>query len=70
MGSLLHDLSGGISFGGTGNLAGVQALMRAVGQSQGNVSQAASLLGITRPTFYALVKKYKLDIAQAGPRSD
>jgi two-component system NtrC family response regulator len=44
--------------------AEVQALLRALAQSQGNVSQAASLLGITRPTFYALVKKYKLDMGQ------
>jgi len=43
-----------------------QALLRALGQTRGNVSQAASLLGITRPTFYAMVKKYKLDIDQAG----
>ncbi len=40
------------------------ALLRALGQARGNVSQAASLLGITRPTFYALAKKYKLDIGQ------
>lgn len=39
-----------------------RALMRAYRHCGGNVSQAAELLGITRPTFYALVKKYKLDI--------
>ncbi|MGA7800610.1 MAG: PEP-CTERM-box response regulator transcription factor [Gammaproteobacteria bacterium] len=38
-----------------------QALRRAVNQVNGNVSQAAELLGITRPTFYALVNKYKLE---------
>jgi two-component system NtrC family response regulator len=43
-----------------------QAMMRALGQAQGNVSQAAILLGITRPTFYALAKKYKLDFGQTG----
>ncbi len=43
-----------------------QALMRAFAQARGNVSQAANLLGITRPTFYALAKKYKLDIGQTG----
>jgi len=42
------------------------ALLRALSHSGGNVSQAAQLLGITRPTFYALVKRYKLDIGQAG----
>jgi len=43
-----------------------QALLRALGQARGNVSHAANLLGITRPTFYALAKKYKLDISQTG----
>jgi two-component system NtrC family response regulator len=53
------------------NLRGVrvqaesQALLQALAHADGNVSQAAKLLGITRPTFYALVKKYKLDIGQA-----
>ena len=37
-----------------------QAVLRALGYAKGNVSQAASLLGITRPTFYALVNKYNL----------
>lgn len=39
-----------------------QALMRALRHVGGNVSQAAELLGITRPTFYALVKKHQLKI--------
>jgi two-component system NtrC family response regulator len=43
-----------------------QAMLRALGQAKGNVSMAASLLGISRPTFYALAKKYKLDISQTG----
>jgi two-component system NtrC family response regulator len=43
-----------------------QALLRALSKAQGKVTQAASLLGITRPTFYALVKKYGLDISQTG----
>lgn len=38
-----------------------QALRRAVTQVNGNASQAADLLGITRPTFYALLNKYKLE---------
>ena len=42
-----------------------RALIRAYRHTGGNVSQAAELLGITRPTFYALIKKYNLDI-QAG----
>jgi two-component system NtrC family response regulator len=42
------------------------AMLRALNHSGGNVSQAAQLLGITRPTFYAMAKKYKLDIGQTG----
>jgi two-component system NtrC family response regulator len=38
-----------------------QAVLRALNYAKGNVSQAATLLGITRPTFYALVNKYKLE---------
>ncbi len=37
------------------------ALIRAYRLTGGKVSQAAELLGITRPTFYALVKKYGLE---------
>ena len=37
------------------------ALIRAYRATGGKVSQAAELLGITRPTFYALVKKYGLE---------
>jgi two-component system NtrC family response regulator len=36
------------------------ALLRALGQVQGNVSQAAELLGVTRPTLYALMNKFNL----------
>ncbi|MGD8630209.1 MAG: sigma 54-interacting transcriptional regulator, partial [Gammaproteobacteria bacterium] len=43
-----------------------QAMLQALSHAQGNVSQAANLLGITRPTFYALAKKYKLDIGHTG----
>ena len=42
------------------------ALLRALAHAGGNVTQAANLLGITRPTFYALSRKYKLDIGQTG----
>jgi two-component system NtrC family response regulator len=41
-----------------------QALLRALNHVNGNVSLAADLLGITRPTFYALAKKYKLDVSK------
>lgn len=43
-----------------------QALLQALTLADGNVSQAANLLGITRPTFYALLKKYQLDTGHGG----
>ncbi len=41
-----------------------QALLRTLNHANGNVSIAANLLGITRPTFYALAKKYRLDVSK------
>ncbi len=43
-----------------------KAMLQALSHAKGNVSRAANLLGITRPTFYALAKKYNLDISQFG----
>ena len=43
-----------------------QALLRTLNHANGNVSIAANLLGITRPTFYALAKKYRLDVSKTG----
>ncbi|MGB1110585.1 MAG: helix-turn-helix domain-containing protein, partial [Gammaproteobacteria bacterium] len=37
-----------------------RALERALNHSRGNVSQAAELLGVTRPTMYTLMNKYQL----------
>ena len=37
-----------------------QAISRAYSISNGNMSNTASLLGITRPTLYALMEKYAL----------
>ncbi len=37
------------------------ALLRALNNSGGKVSQAAELLGITRPTCYALINKYRIE---------
>jgi two-component system NtrC family response regulator len=35
-----------------------QAVLQALSQVSGNVSQAAELLGVTRPTLYDLMDKY------------
>ncbi len=41
--------------------AEVQALKRTLTTTENNVSAAAKLLGITRPTLYDLMKKYNLN---------
>lgn len=40
------------------------AIIRAISQTDGNISNAAKLLGISRPTLYDLLKQYQLQ--QAG----
>jgi two-component system NtrC family response regulator len=37
-----------------------QAVIRAMGHVGGKISQAADLLGVSRPTMYDLIKKYNL----------
>ena len=43
-----------------------QALLTAFQQANGKISEAAKMLGITRPTFYALVKKYNLGLGETA----
>ncbi|GGA84550.1 PEP-CTERM-box response regulator transcription factor [Neiella marina] len=38
-----------------------QAISRAITRSEGNMSKAAELLGVTRPTLYALIDKYGME---------
>lgn len=38
------------------------AIIRAINMSDGNISAAAKLLGVTRPTLYDLVKKYSIEL--------
>lgn len=42
-------------------LAESKAIRRAFHQSEQNMSRTAELLGVTRPTLYALIDKYRLD---------
>lgn len=40
----------------------VEYLKKALAESKGNISLAAKLLGLTRPTFYDLAKKYRIEL--------
>lgn len=42
--------------------ADIKAINMAMAQASGNVSQAAKILGISRPTFYGLIKQYDMTI--------
>ena len=37
-------------------------IIKALAQSKGNISETARLLGISRPTFYGLLKQYNINI--------
>lgn len=41
------------------------AILRALSMTDNNISAAAKLLGITRPTFYDLIKKYDMNVVTA-----
>lgn len=41
------------------------AILRALSMTDNNISAAAKLLGITRPTFYDLIKKYDMSVVAA-----
>jgi len=44
--------------------AEVQAVRQALAVARANLSQAAQLLGVTRPTLYDLLQKYRIDATQ------
>ncbi len=53
--------------------AEAQAVRQSLAVARGNLSRAAELLGITRPTLYDLLEKHQIDTAQftkAGPTGD
>lgn len=46
--------------------AEAQAARQALAVAKGNLSRAAELLGVTRPTLYDLLEKHQIDAAQFG----
>ena len=46
--------------------AEAQAVRQSLAVAQGNLSRAAELLGVTRPTLYDLIDKHGIDAAQFG----
>lgn len=46
------------------------AILRALSMTDNNISAAAKLLGITRPTFYDLIKKYDMNVVTATHPDD
>lgn len=46
------------------------AIMRSLVMTDNNISAAAKLLGITRPTFYDLIKKYDIPVTHNQPNLD
>jgi two-component system NtrC family response regulator len=46
--------------------AEAQAARQALAVAKGNLSRAAELLGVTRPTLYDLLEKHRIDVAQFG----
>lgn len=46
------------------------AILRALSMTDNNISAAAKLLGITRPTFYDLIKKYDMNVVTATHLDD
>jgi len=54
--------------------AEVQAVRQALAIARGNLSRAAELLGVTRPTVYDLLERHHIDAAQfardGGPEAD
>jgi len=46
--------------------AEAQAVRQSLAVAQGNLSRAAELLGVTRPTLYDLLGKHRIDASQFG----
>jgi two-component system NtrC family response regulator len=49
--------------------AEAQAVRQSLAVAKGNLSRAAELLGVTRPTLYDLLSKHSIEAAQFGPHA-
>ncbi|WP_111641459.1 PEP-CTERM-box response regulator transcription factor [Marinimicrobium alkaliphilum] len=45
------------------------AILRAVAMTDNNISAASKLLGVTRPTFYDLIKKHDIPLGNQAPQA-
>ncbi|TVR97137.1 MAG: PEP-CTERM-box response regulator transcription factor [Rhodospirillales bacterium] len=50
--------------------AEVQAITRAMSHAGGNISKAAKLLDVGRPTLYQLLRKHGIETSNGAPRAD
>ena len=56
------EMDGFINLKAARELADRRAIKRAISRTEGNISNAAKLLGISRPTLYDLLKQYQMQV--------
>lgn len=56
------EMDGFVNLKAARELADRRAIKRAITRTEGNISNAAKLLGISRPTLYDLLKQYQLQV--------
>lgn len=63
---LANTSTGDLNLRGVRQQAETQAILHSLTAANGNVSKAALLLGVTRPTLYDLIKKYQIKVPTAA----
>ncbi len=56
------EMDGFVNLKAARELADRRAIKRAIARTEGNISNAAKLLGISRPTLYDLLKQYQMQV--------